>query len=98
MLDTDKNVDIILQERGEVYGDYAGGLAFRQALVDAIKGRYKQVHNKQMCDDDIMLFNDIIGKLSRLAVTPDHDDSWKDLAGYSLLVEEIIKGNKNGSQ
>jgi len=79
-----------LEERGEVYGDYAGGLRFRIDMVNLINARYKDVHGENMVQSDIMNFNDIIGKISRLAVTPNHLDSWHDLAGYSLLVEEVI--------
>ena len=84
-------VDETLKERGEVYGEYAGGLNFRKNMEALLHGRHKEVHGAEMSAKDMFLFNDIIAKLSRLAVTPRHVDSMHDLAGYALLVEEVIK-------
>ena len=89
--DTDKAVHTILEERGDVYGDYRRGLIFRLELMDLISGRYEEVNGTAIDDEELMLFNDVISKLGRLAVSPKHLDSWKDLAGYALLIEEVIK-------
>ena len=87
-------VEKTLEERGTVYGDYAGGLKFRRAVLDLIYARYGEVHNDNMTDEEKDYFVDLVGKISRLAVSPTHEDSWLDVAGYSLLVKEVIK---NGS-
>jgi len=79
-----------LEERGEVYGDYKGGLEFRNDVLAVIRERYKQVNNVDMPQEQEMWFMDIVGKMSRLAVSPDHIDSWHDLAGYALLVEGVV--------
>lgn len=93
-LETGK-VDNTLAERGAVYGDYAGGMRFRLAIVGSIKARFEEVNGCEMLEADLMLFNDVIGKLSRLASSPSHIDSWHDLAGYSLLVEKVLKGEES---
>ena len=87
-------IDKTLEERGEVYGDYEGGLKFRRAVLDLIMARYAEVNKMVMPVDKQDLFLDIIGKLSRLAVTPSHSDSFHDLAGYSILVEGILNESK----
>ena len=84
-------VDETLEERGTVYGDYAGGLKFRHAVLDLIYARYIEVHNDNMPNKEKDYFVDVVGKISRLAVSPAHEDSWLDVAGYSLLVKEVIK-------
>jgi len=89
-----EKVDDTLKERGDVYGDYKGGLEYRKGLETLMNNRYFQVHGINMPDKDMFLFNDIFAKLSRLAVTPRHQDSMHDLAGYALLVEEVIKNEK----
>ncbi len=94
MSDREKNVDTILQERGEVYGDYTGGLRFRLSISELISNRFEEVNGRVISKEDLMFFNDIIGKLSRLASSPQHLDSWKDLAGYATLVEEVIKNEE----
>lgn len=35
-------------------------------------------------------------KLARLAATPDHQDSWVDLAGYAATGSECAKGEDDG--
>ena len=83
-------VDETLKERGEVYGDYAGGLKFRLSILNLVKSRYKEVNNEKMPEEYEQYFLDVIGKMSRLAVSPTHEDSWHDLAGYALLIEGVI--------
>lgn len=39
---------------------------------------------------DVVLFN-IAQKLRRIAITPNHADSWVDLAGYAALGYEITR-------
>ncbi len=85
-----KSVDETLEERGEVYGDYKGGSEFRATVTLAVKNRFMAVHGREMGQTDLIHIYDIINKLSRLAVTPDHKDSWHDIAGYAKLIEETL--------
>ena len=42
-------------------------------------------------------FWDILNKLTRVAITPDHQDTWHDIAGYATLIERSLKENNNAS-
>ncbi len=88
--DKHKTVSEILEERGAVYGDYQGGSEFRADVMYLIKERHLKVHNRPLDDLHYVYIYDIVNKLSRLTVTPDHKDTWKDIAGYANLVEELI--------
>ena len=83
-----------LEERGETYGDYTGGIKFRTELKKLIYARYESVHNKPMTREQEEYFSDVIMKISRLAVSPEHKDSWHDLAGYALLMEGVLNNEK----
>lgn len=89
-----KSLDDTLAERGSVYGDFDGNLFLRTQIMSAIDARYTAVNNKPLTNEQRHLFQDVIAKLARLAATPEHLDSWHDLAGYATLVEQLV-GNKN---
>ena len=80
-----------LKSRALIYGDYPSGIRLRATLMAAIKAQYKEKHKLDMPMIDEEHFRDIVQKLSRLAVTPRHIDSWHDIAGYARLVENDIK-------
>jgi len=44
---------------------------------------------------ELIFFSKIIMKLSRLSVTPNHIDSWTDIAGYARLIEQHYTGVQN---
>lgn len=85
-----KDVNETLEERGEVYGSYKGGSALRALIMDLIRSRYVATHKKDMDSVYEVYIYDIVNKLSRLAVTPDHGDTWLDIAGYATLVKEAL--------
>lgn len=87
-------VNETLKERGKVYGDYKGGSFFRAVVSRAIIARYAEVNHGGMPDIYLVYLYDIVNKLSRLAATPDHIDTWHDIAGYATLVEEALKKEK----
>jgi len=89
LLDSNKNVEQILTERGKDYGDYDGGIKLRGDILQLITKRYEDVHNISMPFSMFNHFIDPVSKLSRLAVSPNHKDSWKDLAGYATLIERL---------
>lgn len=80
-----------LKERGKVYGDYKGGSEFRANVMELIADRYAKVNHGGMPAIHMVYVYDIVNKLSRLAVTPYHIDTWHDIAGYATLVEEALK-------
>lgn len=85
------NVNETLKERGKVYGDYKGGSEFRANVMELIIDRYAKVNHGGMPAIHMVYVYDIVNKLSRLAVTPYHIDTWHDIAGYATLVEEALR-------
>jgi len=83
-----------LEDRGEVYGDYYGGSKFRADVMNLINRRYKLLHGKPMDPLHAVYIYDIINKISRLTVTPDHIDTWHDIAGYATLIEGALTDAK----
>ena len=104
-------IENTLQERGSVYGDYELGCIFRadvMGMVKAIRDRNGLV--PMTPTEEVHIF-DIVNKLSRLVTSPDHIDTWHDIAGYATLVERVYldrysvqatepinKGVKNGKR
>lgn len=70
-------------ERARSYGDPAEGFGKTGALWATHLGLDKPL---TPTDVAIML---ILLKISRLGVSPDHQDSWVDVAGYAALGGEI---------
>ena len=85
------NVNETLKERGKVYGDYKGGSEFRANVMELIVDRYAKVNHGGMPAIHMVSVYDIVNKLSRLAVTPYHIDTWHDIAGYATLVEKALR-------
>lgn len=85
----------ILKDRGQVYGDYLGGSVFRATIMQLIEERYRQTHNKinEMPYMYKVMLSDIVYKISRLSVTPEHLDSWQDIAGYAELAYSAIRNS-----
>ena len=84
-------VNETLKERGKVYGDYKGGSEFRANVMELIVDRYAKVNHGGMPAIHMVYVYDIVNKLSRLAVTPYHIDTWHDIAGYATLVEKALR-------
>ena len=81
----------ILKERGSIYGDYKGGVEFRMSVMRLVMNRYKEVHGEAMRSDHWCYLWDIVNKISRLAVSPRHVDSWRDIIGYSKRILESLE-------
>ena len=86
------NVSATLQARGVVYGDYMGGSQFRADMMELIRARHLDVHGTGLPPVSDICIYDIVNKLSRLAVTPGHKDTWHDIQGYAKLVEDSLNG------
>jgi len=84
--------DQVLEQRGTVYGDFYDGVSLEAVILENIKGRYRNAHGKEIDPIYVIYLSKIAMKLSRLAVSPTHIDSWTDIAGYARLVElQLIK-------
>jgi len=94
-LKSDNTPTRLLEERGKVYGDYQGGTELRAAIMEIIEDRYLLTNNETM--PRVICIFDIVNKLSRLAVTPTHVDSWRDISGYSTLTSDLLEQEKNNA-
>jgi len=65
----------------------------KRDLLNILRRDYARHHpgEKEMDDNSIHYLWDICNKLCRLACTPNHIDSWHDIAGYATRVEETLK-------
>lgn len=71
----DKATKTVTQERGKIYGHPFDDFARAQTLIRAIEDcKDPQIRHVLMM---------ICVKMARLTVTPDHLDSWIDIAGYA---------------
>ena len=95
---TSVSIDETLQERGNRYGDFKDHSAISNALRSAVIGHYAQTHpggkplEPYMLESIIMICH----KLGRIANgDPWYDDNWRDIAGYSQLVVDILQEKQN---
>ncbi len=87
-----------LDKRKSVYGDYSKLVKLRTTIIKSIKEQYFSHHLKQMPETEILCIIDIINKLCRLAITPDHIDSWHDIAGYATIIEKFYKEKQDADK
>jgi hypothetical protein len=80
-------IDIINGDRNESYGDAAGSF-YRIANV------WSHLTGYSITPEQVAIMMAGL-KLCRLSVSPNHRDSWVDLAGYAGLGSEIAEG-RNG--
>ena len=94
---SEKTISDTLTNRNKKYGDYGLGIKLRADIIELILKSYsEQSEGIQMSKFYEGAIFDIINKLCRLAVTPNHTDSWRDIAGYALLMEKYLKESKEG--
>ena len=81
-------IEDILEERGKSYGAF-------DVNVEGVANVMKELNHVHKCktgeDLNLIDFSNLnyqVIKLIRLAATPDHKDSWKDIQGYAKLSEE----------
>ena len=84
----------LTEYRGKIYGDYIGNIQTRLDLMETIEKRHEKIHDEPMSPLEWMFIWDIVMKLSRLAVTPNHLDTWRDVVGYSSLVVAHLEKDK----
>ena len=92
MSDTVK-VDTVLDTRAVQYGLFKDGAALMQALKRTLSA-HAQAHNKTFADDQWEALEMIIHKVARIVNgNPDNVDSWRDIAGYAVLIADRLEGN-----
>ena len=75
--------------RGDDYGDVYTNHERIAVLWTVIFGREVKAHQVAMAMAAV--------KLARLVETPDHQDSWIDLAGYAAIGSECIDGEQEAN-
>ena len=80
-----------LDQRGQVYGSYPTGSLLRARLMGLCKDLYKTVYSSSMEPVIRVYIYDIINKVSRLATTPRHQDTWHDICGYARLISLVMQ-------
>lgn len=75
--------DLIDSDRNAIYGEPGENMARIAALWSDFMG-------VQFTSTDVVAFMALV-KLSRIAKTPDHRDSWIDLAGYAAIGAEVAQ-------
>lgn len=76
-----ENVTVALSERGSVYGDVSENHQRIADIWSVILGQRVTAKQAILCMAAV--------KVARLVETPDHTDSWVDLAGYAALGVEV---------
>lgn len=86
------DLDSVLSERGSRYGCFIGHARITQHLKDVIaKGLVCE--NKKLADDQKEALDMICHKIGRIVNgDADYDDSWRDIAGYAMLVCDRLNG------
>lgn len=83
-----------LSARGAIYGDYEEGSLFIANIMEEMEAARKSQGYLPLTEENRVHINYILLKLTRIMITPDHVDSWHDLAGYAKLTEEVYEKRK----
>lgn len=83
-------VDKTLQERGERYGRFMTHAQVTQELKDCMRAHpgWESLESDQA--EALEMIAHKIGRI--LNGDPNYDDSWRDIAGYAVLVEKRLNG------
>lgn len=60
-------------------------------MLELILERHVQANGHEMDPFYQMMITDLVNKISRLAVSPDHMDTIHDIGGYAILYEEVLR-------
>jgi len=93
-----EEIDKIIEERAAAYGDYRGGTKLRANIMDAINLRHTEVHGVPLDAVSYVRIFDIVNKLSRIAATPLHFDSWHDIVGYGKRIVSDVGEDNSSTQ
>ena len=82
------SIENTLSQRGERYGQYTGHAAITQSLKLVMMSTDGW---SRLADDQKESLEMIAHKIGRiLNGDPNYDDSWRDIAGYAVLVEKRL--------
>ena len=81
-----EQVTNILKDRGAIYGPFEESSTISFVLFNVAL----QLHPFEIIPTVFVGNFHIAGKISRLYRTPNHEDSWLDIAGYAKLIADSI--------
>ena len=85
------SVSQTINERGSNYGRFSGQSAISQKLKSVLKSQPNWTSLTSSQQESLEM---ICHKMARIINgRADYDDSWRDIAGYSMLVVEQLNGN-----
>ena len=91
-----KSLNTTLSQRGAIYGDYEEGSQFIASIMGEMEAARKRQGYLPLTEENRVHINYILLKLTRIMITPNHVDSWHDLAGYAKLTEEVYEKRNGG--
>lgn len=83
-------VDKTLQERGERYGRFMTHAEVTQEIKDRMRAHTGWQRLEADQAEALEMIAHKIGRI--LNGDPNYDDSWRDIAGYAVLVEKRLNG------
>ena len=83
------DVNETLKERNSTHGDYTVHARITQDLMRVMVAGPNWLTLKDTQRESLHMIAHKIGRI--LAGDPDHIDSWHDIAGYSVLIENELK-------
>jgi len=82
----------ILAERGSRYGKFTDHAETTQEIKAAL---YRRLKGKSLMPDQIEALEMIAHKMGRIVSgDPDHEEPWRDIAGYATLVADRLKNGE----
>ena len=85
------NIDQILEQRAQQYGDFVSQAGVSLALKMVLR-KNLEARNKVLHPDQQEALEMILHKVARIVNgDPNYVDSWDDISGYALLVSNRLK-------
>ena len=89
-----KDINKTLTARECDYGGYDINIQARATIMKALNQVHFSKNGERLPAVYVVMLSDLVGKLVRLAATPDHEDSIHDIEGYAHLYSAVIAMNK----
>lgn len=80
------SIEDTLEQRGSVYGEFSEQVKCVDAITNAMID-CSCANGREPTGEEMVEWHYLAIKLARIAVNPDHTDSYHDLAGYATLME-----------
>lgn len=91
------DIEQTLKDRGNAYGDYATIARMTQAVIKTLSTGGSNVALRTATHNETLHM--VAHKLARVAVgDPNHEDTWRDIAGYATLMLREAQKEKENTQ